>query len=212
MQCPNLVTFQYTGNPIEYIPPQLQRWLNRLDWGEGGDEGAYVDQQSVHNAEVQKTFRDSVALLLGTPSALDLPGTLRSIRGARLTTYREIAAFSADQEVYCALGVTFGQLLIAVWDRIRNFDVATRKVLYARMDEEITEAVGMCFTGRITRLVNVLVGFVDGISIGISETDQLNNLALVALRQPTPRSWFLERVRELGYPSEVYQVYLEDLE
>ncbi len=34
----------------------------------------------------------------------------------------------------------------------------------------------MCFTGRLTRLLNVLVGFYDDIEIQISDSEQITNI------------------------------------
>ncbi len=36
----------------------------------------------------------------------------------------------------------------------------------------------MCFTGRMTRLINVLVGFYDDIELQISDSEQITNIIL----------------------------------
>ncbi len=36
----------------------------------------------------------------------------------------------------------------------------------------------MCFTGRMTRLLNVLVGFYDDIKLQISDSEQITNIIL----------------------------------
>ena len=38
---------------------------------------------------------------------------------------------------------------------------------------ELTSSIGVCFTGRFNRLVNSLIGFIDGITVGISIKEQL---------------------------------------
>ena len=41
----------------------------------------------------------------------------------------------------------------------------------------------MCFTGKITRLVNVLTGFIDNVQIGYSENEQINNSVIATIRR-----------------------------
>jgi hypothetical protein len=46
--------------------------------------------------------------------------------------------------------------------------------LKIRMITELTDSVGMCFTGRINRMVNALVGFVDRVTVSISKKEEVN--------------------------------------
>ena len=48
-----------------------------------------------------------------------------------------------------------------------------KKEMKERLKIELTDAIGMCFTGRMNRMVNALVGFVDGIQIGLSVKEEL---------------------------------------
>jgi len=45
--------------------------------------------------------------------------------------------------------------------------------LIERLKEELTEAMGMCFTGRMNRLVNSLSGIVEGIKVSFSIEEQI---------------------------------------
>ena len=42
-----------------------------------------------------------------------------------------------------------------------------------RIKIELEDSIGVCFTGRMNRLVNSLIGFVDGIQIGLSSKEEL---------------------------------------
>lgn len=44
---------------------------------------------------------------------------------------------------------------------------------YERIMIETLDSIGMCFTGRMNRLVNSMVGIVDGLHVGISPREQL---------------------------------------
>jgi hypothetical protein len=43
----------------------------------------------------------------------------------------------------------------------------------------------MCFTGRINRLINSTIGFIDGVQIGLSETEQISMEIESLIRQLT---------------------------
>lgn len=51
---------------------------------------------------------------------------------------------------------------------------AQKDDFFERIKQELTDAIGMCFTGRINRLINSTIGFVDGVVVGVSETEQIN--------------------------------------
>ena len=47
------------------------------------------------------------------------------------------------------------------------------------MNYEITEANCKCFTGRISRLINVLNGYDEHIEIHIANNEQISNIVIV---------------------------------
>ena len=50
-----------------------------------------------------------------------------------------------------------------------------------RLDEEMQESECKCFTGRITRLVNVLSGYFEDINITISNSERISAIILTIL-------------------------------
>jgi hypothetical protein len=45
--------------------------------------------------------------------------------------------------------------------------------VFERIRTELKDAEGMCFMGRMNRLVNALVGIVDGVYVGVSSREQI---------------------------------------
>lgn len=95
-----------------------------------------------------------------------------------------IASYIANKDIHSAAQVNFEQVFVKVWDRIQNPDKfqsiwangvrPDTNDMIERLKQEIQESDGMCFTGRLTRLVNTLVGFYNDINMNISSTDQIN--------------------------------------
>ena len=44
------------------------------------------------------------------------------------------------------------------------------------LNQEISDGICMCFTGRLTRLLNTLVGFYPDVQIQISDSEQITNI------------------------------------
>jgi hypothetical protein len=77
--------------------------------------------------------------------------------------------------------------------------------------------MNVCFTGRVTRLVNSLSGFVDSIQIGYSENEQINNAVIATMRRCEKDTTLdlHEEVKkvldELNIPNDKQQIWLDAL-
>jgi hypothetical protein len=45
--------------------------------------------------------------------------------------------------------------------------------LFERLHTEIRDSIGMCYTGKYNRIINTLVGILDGVNVGISEKEEI---------------------------------------
>lgn len=48
--------------------------------------------------------------------------------------------------------------------------------------DELDSSVGVCFTGRFTRTLNALTGFVNEVQIGINSKEQMQNQIAMAIK------------------------------
>lgn len=77
-----------------------------------------------------------------------------------------------DREaVHSKTRINYGNLLSRVWILIKNHQQKEDFIINVKIELESSKDV--CFTGRINRLVNSLVGFIDGVNVGISLKEQL---------------------------------------
>lgn len=74
-------------------------------------------------------------------------------------------------DVHTKTNMSYGELLAKVWILVKNHP--QKEDFIANVKIELKASVGVCFTGRFNRLVNSLIGFVDGITVGISIQEQL---------------------------------------
>ena len=64
-----------------------------------------------------------------------------------------------------------------MWNRIRSNE--NKNELVKILDSEIEAGNGLCFTGKINRLINTLNGFYDDIKVNISDKEQINNWMII---------------------------------
>jgi hypothetical protein len=84
---------------------------------------------------------------------------------------QSLLCYLDDKDVHSTLYLTFFEVFEKVWGRIIRSDF--KADLIKRLDEEMMESECKCFTGRMSRLVNVLVGFFSDINITISNNERI---------------------------------------
>ena len=139
----------------------------------------YNDKQNIHNHNIQNSFRNSLNNIFKDKELLDLPIIKQQIlKNCILTekTKREILNYCDDKTTHFSYLITYSDLLIYVWSRIIASTNADE--ILAVLNQEISDGLCMCFTGRLTRLLNTLVGFYSDIELQISDSDQITNIIM----------------------------------
>ena len=169
----------YKGNPIEYIPLPVQRWLDRLNNRITSNNMVYNDTQNIHNHHIQNSFRNSLNNIFKDKQLLDLAIIKQQLLDNCILTEqtkREILNYCAHSMEHSTFLITYSDLLIYVWSRI--IASANTDEIMSVLNQEISDGLCMCFTGRLTRLLNTLVGFYDDIEIQISDSEQITNIIM----------------------------------
>lgn len=91
-----------------------------------------------------------------------------------------------DNTMHSRMGVTFDTLLHKVWAIVVEHEHSD--ALKGVLLEELRASAGMCFTGKFTRVLNTLSGFIDGVSIEISPREQMMNRIALVMRRDDVRN------------------------
>ncbi len=146
--------------------------------------------QNVHNSDIQDSFSKSIANIMKNTSPR-IPKYLDKIWwyyifdgfniAYNLSFIYHIRINCNDPTVVSRNGVTYGELLERIWaiSEIHEHKIEMRKVLR----QEITSGIDVCFTGRVTRLVNSLTGFIEEVQVGISENEQISNVVITLMKK-----------------------------
>lgn len=211
--CLHLTNFYYIGNPIDYMPPNVFRFIQDKTLY----NGVYNDAQSVHKSSIQQSVKKSIEAILSHKPKYDNVNEM-IINDSTLTSHTKesLLEYSTDKDVHSVLQITFGELLVAVWNRIVVNDHCTeiKKIL----NQEMSDAECKCFTGRMARLINCLNGFDSDVDIKISDNEQIGTVISVVREQleikneytiEKHKSIATKRLEELGYSQQTIQSWID---
>ena len=174
-----LKVFKYNSNPIIKISLPVQRWINTLNRIESNK--IYSDKENVHSHNIQETFRASLYNIINNTKyeLLDFKELKKKINNCEIlnnNAKKLINIYCNDKTYHCIYFVTFADLLNYIWVRIINSE--HKDELLNILNDEINSSEGLCFMGRMVRLINTLVGFYSDIEIQISDSEQISNIIL----------------------------------
>ena len=90
-----------------------------------------------------------------------------------------IRMWCGSMTIHSRHGITFDRLLSKVWDIIQDHE--HRKELENVLRDELIASRAVCFTGRFSRVLNCLTGFVPEVQIGIDHREQMQNQISMAV-------------------------------
>lgn len=134
------------------------------------------NKENVHFAGVQESVKKAIAVIMETPTPppskpnaiLDLFEDLLEDPEARASV-----ALDLEDPSYAALAAKVYQVAL-----FHDVDPAIIRA-------ELKDGIGTCLTGKVSRLVNCLNGFVAGIQVGLSKNEEVANSILVARNRNT---------------------------
>lgn len=182
------------------------------------------DKQNVHTRQSVQMTKDLVDRVLRIAVPEDYrwnskyvsktPGEI--IVECRLAT-RSVAQFMTryimNENIYdMGVGI-FGKVLDGVWQYIRNSEY--KEDLCKILAQELKDNEGMCLQGNLTRICNVLAGYMEGVGVQESHAERLGRelpklmeIEDAAERMNTARGV----MRDIGVPENEWGQWLEPLQ
>jgi hypothetical protein len=223
----DLSEFYYSGNPVEYIPPNIVRRLEQIRnrFINMNGRNIFNDTQNVHNHNIQKSISDSIQNIISDKPDINFDTMINEIihneDGMNDATKQILTEFVENTEVHSVLGITFKELLLSVWSIIRRKPQEARRYVIEILNIEMTDSVCKCFTGRMSRLINCLNGIDERVSITISDNEQIGNIIVSIMKKLQEKSEYtIELHRELvekelierGFSNDIIQIWINSIE
>lgn len=177
INCRRLKMFQYSHNPIEEIDIRITRFIDRMN--NYKNHGLFADSQNVHSSSIQQSTNKSINNLMKDTINVSKEDLIKELISLNPKCLEQLIEYLEIKDIHSILLINFEDLFLRVFQRIVNSEHKTE--LLIRLDDEMSDSMCKCFTGRLTRLINVLVGFSDDIEINISESERISAIILSVL-------------------------------
>ena len=177
INCRNLIYLRCINNPIEEIDIRITRFIERMN--NYNNHGIFNDSQNIHSSSIQQSTNKSINNLMKDTITVKKEDLIKELVLLNPKCLDQLIVYLEIKDVHSILLINFEDLFIRVLQRIMLSEHKTE--LLIRLDDEMTDSMCKCFTGRLTRLVNVLVGFFDDIEINISYSERISAIILYVL-------------------------------
>lgn len=137
------------------------------------------DRQNVHTAVVVQQVQETVRKILEIPvpqsyaaSTLQTPGEIMlECKLSREAALQMMRKYSEDENIYELGNGIYAKVLNAVWQFIKSSpNSADLKNILA---VEMTDNIGMCAQGNLSRLCNILSGYMDGLKVNTKSKNEI---------------------------------------
>ena len=164
------------------------------------------DEESVHRSSTQSMITESLAIVL--TYRVGNQDTLAEIQDAVSCSWSQLEAdyHTLTISLY-AQTVTYRNVLDHVWAFIKRHE--HREDLCRRLEEELSDSVGVCANGRLARLLNTLQGYDLSLPSAESFQDRFARLRPLAVSEQAIQAQAL--FEEFQIPQEQQGAWLQAL-
>jgi hypothetical protein len=156
---------------------RIQRFIDRMN--NFNNHGIFSDSQNVHSSSIQMSIQQSINNLMKDAFDMSKDAIVDKLIEIKPKCLTSLLCYLDDKEIHSVLLLSFYEVFVKVFGRIINSE--HKDDLIERLDEEMKESECKCFTGRMSRLVNVLSGHYDDINITISGSERISAIILTTL-------------------------------
>jgi len=170
------------------------------------------DSQSVHRASVQTAMEASLNKLRAVP----IPEGMDALEeylviDNDLNPYTLIHDYTTLTISLTSGPVSYGNTFNHLWAYIRSHE--HKEELVKRLTEELGDSLDVCANGKLARLLNVVEGYMEGVSTTSSKELFQNRMAIVAKMEPSERlKEATKAFQEFGIPEGERGAWMEALE
>ena len=207
---------------LHYVLKRTEIWRARNGVEKKQWQKFARDSQNIHTAAVSNKMNDSLQLLLDqevptgqktTEEIIKAFSENAETRNNLVEIYNEMKEWGARDEIFVENDYLYRKTLRGLWAKIKTFEGEMKKELIKRLWEEMTESTGLCSTGHIARLTNVLVGYDEAFKPQISKQETLQNrMAQISLSTETEEDKIQQAKKvmdELNIPEDERQPWLD---
>jgi hypothetical protein len=137
------------------------------------------DRQNVHTNAVVQKVKETIEKVLRIPVPLEYHTDTLKTTGeiilecklSKTAAWQMMAKYCSDDDIYELGAGIYAKVLNSVWQYIKASPHASdlKKILASEMEDNI----GMCAQGNLSRLCNILCGYIDGINSEVKSRNEI---------------------------------------
>lgn len=195
--------------------------VDRLNGRQMGDLEVFArDNQNVHTRQVVENVKLTVRKILEIEippefetETLRTPGEIILVCGlSKKAAWQMMAKYCSEESIYEMEGI-YPKVLNAVWQFIHHSE--DREDLIKILKSEMEDNIGMCAQGNLSRLCNILNGYLDGIQLDTESLSEKIGKRIAPLMEIESIIERVERgyqiMRELNVPANEWEVWITPL-
>lgn len=177
------------------------------------------DRQNVHTTTAVKQTMNTIKEILKIEVPEEYRWNMRSVSKtvtevisecqlSPASTWQMISKYCSDEQIYDLQNGIYGKVLDCVWQYIKNSP--DKEDLKKILKSEMTDNIGMCAQGNLSRLTNILAGYLDCIVAEESLTELLGRVlpTLMNIEDiPTRLSAAANLFKQLGLPEDQWEAW-----
>jgi len=173
------------------------------------------DRQNVHRTDTVQHVKKIFDILMKIPIDVSQNTLASIIQHCNLSgkAIIQLTTMYCDPTPIYEIENAYPQALDAVWAYITYHP--EKKELYQRVKDELTDNIGMCAQGNLSRICNIVSGYLDGVEPMVSKVEEFQNkIAALAADQINKNKIETAKqlLKEYDVPTNEWNVWLEALE
>jgi hypothetical protein len=181
------------------------------------------DNQNVHTTVAVNMTKEVINRILKIPVPDEYkwnsqycsktPGEI--VVKCRLTpkaAWQMISKYCQDETIYDLEKGIYGKVLDGVWQYVLGMEDSSGIIMSLR--QEMEDCIGMCAQGNLTRLCNILAGYMEGVGSQESQSEILGRKIPVVMAIEDARERLHEAIkllREVGLPRDQWLDWIEPM-
>lgn len=150
-----------------------------------GLAGFAHDRQNVHTTVAVKQTLKVITEIMKIDVPLEyrwntktvsktMPEIISECNLSPASAWQMVSKYCSDEQIYDLTPGIYGKVLDSVWQYIKNSP--DKEDLKKILKSEMNDNIGMCAQGNLSRLTNILAGYLDCVTVEESMTDKLGRL------------------------------------
>jgi hypothetical protein len=190
---------------LERLAHQQANIQNQIEQHVEQNLGAFAqDRQNIHTTIVVQKVHEMVNLITQIPvppeyetETLKTPGEIILECGlSKKAAWQMMSKYCEEVDIY-DLGVgIYPKILNSVWQYIKHSE--HREDLKKILKIEMQDNIGMCQQGNLSRLCNILTGYLDGLNMDIRSPREILGDRLAELLRQEPEDMY-QQARQILY-------------